>query len=50
MDYKFRWPIITPADQEAVSNQLSSTVSIYDNSGVFGRVEKKLASWHNVPH
>lgn len=39
---KFIWPVITTAIEQTVSTQLHKTISIYDNSGVFGTFESEF--------
>ena len=46
-EMKFNWPRITDNTEKAVIKQLHETVSIYDNSGIFGEFEKKFADYHN---
>jgi len=43
----FEWPIITKDVESAILRQLHATVSIYDDSGIFGVFEKKFAKYHN---
>lgn len=44
---KFNWPRITNDIEKAVIKQLHETISIYDDSGIFGEFEKKFADYHN---
>ena len=44
---KFNWPRITHNTEKVVIEQLHKTISIYDNSGIFGEFEKKFADYHN---
>lgn len=44
---KFEWPRITDQVQLAVKNQLLDTISIYDNSNIFGEFEKRFARYHS---
>lgn len=40
-------PRITKEIEEAVIEQLHDTISIYDNSNIFGKFEKEFATYHN---
>ena len=42
----FVWPRITTETERIVLNQLHDTISIYDNSNIFGRFEDKFAKYH----
>lgn len=42
----FVWPIVSDKTVEAVMNQLHSSVSIYDRSGVFRDFEERYADYH----
>lgn len=44
---RFIWPLINNDVREAVLKQLDETISIYDNSGIFGSFEQKYADDHN---
>src|SRR3989344_8939410 len=46
----FVWPKITRETEQAVLNQLKESISIYDNSGVIGRLEKQLSDYMNKKH
>lgn len=46
-EMKFNWPRITNDVEKAVVKQLHKTISIYDDSGIFGEFEKKFADYHN---
>lgn len=46
-EMKFNWPRITDDVEKAVVKQLHKTISIYDDSGIFGEFEKKFADYHN---
>lgn len=46
-EMKFNWPRITNDTEKVVIEQLYKTISIYDNSGIFGEFEKKFADYHN---
>lgn len=41
-EMKFNWPRITNDTEKVVIKQLYETISIYDNSGIFGEFEKNL--------
>ena len=45
-EMKFNWPRITNDTEKVVIKQLYETISIYDNSGIFGEFEKKFADYH----
>ena len=45
-DARFEWPVITSSTEQAVLDQLYSSLSIYDDSGVFGLFEKRFAERH----
>jgi len=40
------WPVITRGVREAVITQMDRSLSIYDDSGVFGEFEKTFALYH----
>ena len=44
---QFTWPVITQDVESAVIEQLHSTLSIYDDSGIFGSFESKFALSHH---
>lgn len=44
---KYIHPRITKEIEEAVIEQLHDTISIYDNSNIFGKFEKEFATYHN---
>ncbi len=44
---KFEWPIITDNTTKAILRQLRETISIYDNSSIFGQFEEAFANYHN---
>ncbi len=46
-EMRFNWPRITDDTEKAVVKQLHETISIYDDSGIFGEFEKKFADYHN---
>jgi dTDP-4-amino-4,6-dideoxygalactose transaminase len=46
----FAWPPLTASTTKAVLDQLGSTISIYDRSGVVARLEDALAAYHGVRH
>ncbi len=46
----YRWPLITPAVELAVTRQLHEDVAIYGRYGVFERVEKKWSAYHGRAH
>lgn len=46
-EMRFNWPRITNDTEKVVIEQLYKTISIYDNSGIFGEFEKKFADYHN---
>jgi dTDP-4-amino-4,6-dideoxygalactose transaminase len=43
---RFNWPIITDETERAAVRQLHESLSIYDDSGIFGSFEKKFATYH----
>lgn len=43
----FSWPVITPAVEAAVKNQLYESVSIYDRSGIIAQFEDEFAKYHS---
>ncbi len=47
---RFAWPIISPGIEQAVHKQLHTSISIYDNSGVFGEFEDEFARYHKMPY
>lgn len=47
---RFEWPRITPEVEEAVLDQLRSSISIYGHSGIFAEFEQKFADYHGVQH
>jgi len=47
---RFDWPRVTPEIEQIVIRQLNETVSIYDNSGVFGEFEEAFANYHGRKH
>lgn len=44
---RFNWPRITHETEEVVLKQLRESLSIYDDSGIFGSFEKKFAARHS---
>ena len=46
-DCSFRWPLIGEEVTSAVDRQLQETISIYDNSGIFGQFEHAWKNFHN---
>ena len=46
----FTWPIISEETVNAVTNQLKDSISIYDNSGVIGNLERSLSNYFNLKH
>lgn len=44
---RFQWPRITKETEKVVLDQLHDTISIYDNSGIFGEFEEKFANYHD---
>lgn len=46
----FEWPRIEAETESAVLRQLHETISIYDDSGVMGRVERQLADFFGTKH
>jgi len=46
----FIWPIITKETERAVLNQLKESISIYDNSGMIGKLENNLSTFFNKKH
>ncbi len=47
---RFEWPRITPDAERAVLDQLRSSISIYDRSGIFAEFEQKFADYHRVQY
>lgn len=47
---RFEWPRITPDVEKVVLDQLRSSLSIYDRSGIFAEFEQKFADYHGVQH
>lgn len=45
-DAKFEWPPIDDECRAALEHQLNDTISIYDNSSVFGAFESEFAEYH----
>jgi predicted dehydrogenase len=43
------WPKVTPDVESIVDKQLHDTLSIYNNSGVFGQFEAAFRSFHDTP-
>ena len=43
---RFIWPVVTEETEKAVVRQLHESLSIYDDSGIFGSFEKKFAAHH----
>jgi dTDP-4-amino-4,6-dideoxygalactose transaminase len=46
----FSWPPITDATTKAVLDQLGTSISIYDRSGVIAELETRLADYFGVRH
>ena len=46
----FQWPVVDERVLEAVTKQLSESVSIYDRSGIFQRFEDRFAAAHHRAH
>jgi dTDP-4-amino-4,6-dideoxygalactose transaminase/predicted dehydrogenase len=46
---KFEWPRIPPSTEIAVVRQLHTSISIYDNSGVFDEFERSFATFIGKP-
>jgi dTDP-4-amino-4,6-dideoxygalactose transaminase len=46
----FTWPPITDATHKAVTDQLATTISIYDRTGVIADFEDALAEYFGVRH
>ncbi len=44
------WPPITERTREAVLRQLDESISIYDKSGIIGRLEDRFAQYHGKKH
>jgi dTDP-4-amino-4,6-dideoxygalactose transaminase len=44
------WPPITKKTADAVLNQLQSSISIYDRSGIIEKLENRLAAYHGKKH
>ncbi len=43
---KFVWPVVTEETERVAVKQLHETLSIYDDSGIFGEFEQKFALYH----
>ncbi|KAK5635040.1 hypothetical protein RRF57_010752 [Xylaria bambusicola] len=48
-DLSFHWPPVDSTSKKAVKEQIADCVSIYDNSGIFGKFEKAWREGHGVP-
>lgn len=46
-DARFIWPIITDESREAIIDQLYTSISIYDKSGVIDTFENQFAHYHS---
>ncbi len=46
----FVWPVITRKTERAVLKQLKNSISIYDNSGIIGELEKNLSVFFSKKH
>jgi perosamine synthetase len=46
-DARFIWPKITDKTIKALLEQLKSSISIYDRSGIFETFENEFANYHN---
>lgn len=46
----FNWPVIDPGIERVVREQLYTSISIYDNSGVFGEFEAEFSRYHGMPY
>ncbi|MEU8860924.1 DegT/DnrJ/EryC1/StrS family aminotransferase [Streptomyces umbrinus] len=46
----FVWPPLTEVTSKAVVEQLATSISIYDRSGVIAELEDALAEYHGVRH
>jgi len=44
------WPIVTDEMKSAVLGQMDESLSVYDNSGVIGRLEKKFEDYFGLKH
>ncbi len=47
---RFIWPRLTENSKQAVLRQMDETISIYDNSGIFGEFEAAFAAYHARAH
>ena len=45
----FQWPLITKDVENAVMTQLHTSISIYDQNGVFGEFEDAFKRFHDCP-
>lgn len=46
----FTWPPLSGRTTKAVNDQLATSISIYDRSGVIAELEDALAEYHGVQH
>ena len=46
----FKWPRVTNATKQAVLNQMETSISIYDQSGIFANFEEQFAYYHSKQH
>jgi len=47
---RFVWPVVDEATRTAVNNQLMTSISIYDRSGVIEELEQRLEARFSVSH
>lgn len=50
LDLRFHWPIITKELEKVVLDQLHTSVSIYNKSGIFKEFEDNFAQYHNAQY
>ena len=48
-DCKYRWPPVDETTKKAVEKQLHNSISIYDDSRIFGKFEKAWQKQHISP-
>ena len=46
----FPWPIITARSRKAILNQIETSISIYNRSGVFQELEDKFKNYHDMKY
>lgn len=47
---QFVWPPITDHTEDVLIDQLHQSISIYDDSGIFGEFEQSYAAYHGMPY